>query len=708
MFAMLAASAAESAAAAQSLINAAPGGELARGAIAGAFIVGAAFLAGTAAIKRSGLALCALFLVIGAGALQFSAIGLAPAITGNVYAFGQALFAALILIFLSASIGAARNNAVLGGLMFSAALVIAGMGLINFVGRINVTPLIEAALIGVGGFAVLLSVMQTVKGDAGARLILPGVLLAAAAPFVGALGIGEATGVSMLSQGLFALGVLGASTVALTETPVSGTPALRPAPDLAAFATEPAAPRAATIADIQSHAGERDEIVLDSQIARVLDYSGVAIWDWGPEGIDQTESLPSLLGADSTAPFTPESLRNFIHDDDAARFEAEVLSPIDGPFDSILMLFDGRKVRLRGARAANEVDGSLERIVAFIETATPLFTPSKNNGVEEKTVRKATEAAIVPAATSAAAVRMAEALDKGEVRAAFQPIVSLGDNKTVGYEALARWRDDETTEPLEALVQAAESAGKGMALAQQMLSSAGAYLADKLKADRKSNAFVAINCSWGQMRDPAFAEMVKETIETYALPKKALVLELTEADAVSDEALAGNIFKALTDAGAALAFDDFGAGFTCLSNLKKFDFDYIKIDKSFTADLDANGDGAKIVTALAGLGKDLGLKVIIEGVETKRAAKAAQEAGCAMGQGFLFGAPEESTLLEAPSLEQKSETPRASLESDNDDDTIGDLADTEETPSENAEASEDKPVTKTPRWRMWRSTADLR
>lgn len=631
--------------------------DLARGAIAGAFIAASAFLAGYAAIRRSGLAVCALLMVLGAGALQFSWLGLLPAASPQAIVLIQALFAAAAIVFLSGSIGAARYNHILGGAMFVAALVIAGMGLINFFDRIELSGLMRWSLIGVGGFAAVLALLQAIRGDMGARLILPGVALAAAAPLVGSFGISEAGNLNIASHGLFTLGVLMASIVALTESS---------APRLAAMAGDASdnivgdnsSFQQASFSSHQSSAGqsERDEIVLDSQIARVLDYSGVAIWDWSPEDAAQTESLPSLLGADSKAPFTPEALRKFIHEDDTARFEAEVAAPIDGPFDVSLKLFDGRAVRIRGARAADDDNGALERIVAFIEAAPLKEKDAVDNGVDGDAVRMATEAAIVPVPVDPMAAKLSAALEKGDIVAAFQPIVSLADEHIAGYEALARWRDQDegADEGPETFVKAAEKAGKGGELARAMLAQTGAFLADKIKSGKHENLFAAMNLSWGQMRDADFADALVETIAKYKLPKNSLVLELTEADEVSEADGAGAVFSTLKDAGAALAFDDFGAGFSSLSNLRKYDFDYLKIDKSFAADLEDGGDGAKIVGALAELGEQLGLKVIVEGVESKSAAAAALDIGCAYGQGFALGEPAQiSKKIDKSSVLQK-------------------------------------------------------
>ena len=697
--------------------------ELLRGAVAGAFIVALAFLSCYAAIRRSGLAVCAVLMVLGAAALEFSWLGFLSGLPSEGIVMMQALFAASAIVFLSAAIGAARYNPLLGGIMFTAALVIGGMGIINFFDRIDLAPLMRWALIGVGGFAVVLSALQAWRGDSGARLVLPGVMLAAAGPLLAVFGAGESAMMTFASHGLFTLGVLAASIIALTE---GGAPHLA-----AAAAGEGFAFRASASDGHQRHrehrsAREKNEIVLDSQIARVLDYSGVGIWDWSHDAIDQTESLATLLGADSNAPFTPDALRNFIHPDDAPRFDSEVLSPIDGPFDVSLKLFDGRIMRMRGARAADEGSSEIERLVAFVEQVFP----GSGNGVNEARLRSATEAAIVPASSSnASAAKLSAALSNGDIIAAFQPVVSLDNEKIAGYEALARWRgqDAGTEEGPEQFVRAAERIGQGGALARTMLDQAAAFLADALKKEKRKDLFVAMNVSWGQIREDGFLEAVRDAIAKYDLPKKALVLELTEADAVSDSELAGKVFRRLKDSGVALAFDDFGAGFTCLSNLRKYDFDYLKIDKSFTGDLETGGDNSKIVASLASLGKDLGLKVILEGVESKAAAQKARQIGCSYGQGYLFGKPvsvEPERAVEKP-VEEKPVQAKASGKKDLADEMPEEsepeiaLADSDaqlDQPQEDAPAEvevdfaeeEEALERKHRRWRFWGGAEDLR
>ena len=678
------------------------GFELGRGAIAGGLIVAIAFLAGYAAIRRSGLAACGLLMVTGAAALQFSWLGFFPTLSAEMVVLIQALFAAAAIVFLSASISAARYNALLGGAMFTAALIIGGMGLINFFDRIDLAQLMRWSVFGIGGFAGILALSQAIRGDLGARLILPGVALALAAPFFGPLGVVEAASANFAGHGLFALGIVAASLVALTD----GAVAQRPATSEFAAGAEVA--HAFQDSDEPHHSydhgdRERNEVVLESQIARVLDYSGVAIWDWGTESINQTPSLASLLGSQSTEYFTPDAIRNFLHEDDKARFNAEIMAPIDGPFDATLKLFDGRSLRMRGARAADEEAGSVERLVAFFEIAQKASAPAA--GANDTAVRKATEAAIVPAAADPSVAKLSKAIDDGDIVAAFQPVVSLDSQKIAGYEALARWRgqEDGADEGPETFVKAADAAGKGAALSLTMLDQAASFLAEKLSAEKRDDLFVTMNVSWNQISESSFANAVSETIKKHKLPNNALVLELTEGDAVSDAALAGKVFKSLKSAGAALAFDDFGSGFTCLSNLCQYDFDYLKIDKSFAASLETGGDGAKVVEALADLGKNLGLEVIVEGIETKAAAKKALEIGCAYGQGFALGKPSDTEATDKKTVLNKlaSYAGGARKDKDDEEDFSQDLSDSETNDNFDAEEGEEK---RKGRWKFWGGT----
>lgn len=604
------------------------------GAIAGALLVGAAYLAGFAAFRRSAAAVCALVMVSAAAALQFASLGLpAPAAPGAV-ALLQGVFAGAALVFLASTIEAGRNNFYLGGLMFVTALLAVGLGAVAFAGVGAAGALMKWLLTGVGVF-VLLFVLSQVRRDPGARLILPGVLVALAGPALAGFTPFGGAAATLAPHGLFAFGVLAASLVALTKGSSVRVTELRPQTEL------PPQQQAAADSVRFTEGGDETpgesapaETLAETQLAQVLDYAGIALWDWSPESAHQSRSLPTLMGADTRAPFSPGQMRAFIHKDDIARFERKIAAPLDGDggFDLTLKLYDGRVARFRGARAVDPT-GSVERIVAFVESVHESARQARGRQDSETGVIAGTANPLLPA--------FGEAIEKGEIGVDFQPIVNLDSGAIAGFEALARWRGQNNGVPVgaEELVKAAEESGKGGALALFVLKEAAAFLARRREERPEESAFVAMNASYRQLAEKGFASAVQKTREDHRIPDKSLVIELTESQEIKDDAAAARIFTDLRAAGAALAFDDFGAGFSSLSNLAKFSFDYLKIDKSFITDIGTNPEKRKIAQAIARLGGELGLVVIAEGVEAKEIAAAARKIGCALGQGYALGPP---------------------------------------------------------------------
>jgi EAL domain-containing protein (putative c-di-GMP-specific phosphodiesterase class I) len=640
---------------------------LGKGAIIGAMLISAAFLAGMAVLRKSAAAFCGFLMLVAAGALQATWLGIGPAPSPTMSLLLQGLFAASALIFLSAAIGMATRSQLIGGLLFAGALSMIGIGVINALLGGEAAGLQRTGMIAVACVAIVMSAFAGARGDLGARLILPGAALAAAAPLLFQVS-GASGALSLAPQAVFAIGVLLASIVALTDA--GAAPSGGGSPDLASVAQFSGENRA-SFAPAHRHEPSRGEAlkVSENQLAQVLDYSGIAVWDWSRTGGHQTASFAALMGADSDGAFTPEAFRAFVHSDDVVRFDEKIYGAAegDGGFDEMLKLQSGKRVRARGARAVDPT-GSLERIVVFIEDAACAHDAAKLphredalklaaaslTGAVAATARSAATTETLtgrpapshPIAKAAALVREAPqdnivaAIDRGDIVAAFQPIVSFETGKTCGAEALVRWpASGESSEQATAdIVRKAQLAGKGRALASLMLKAAARQACERIAAGDKKY-FAAFNVSLSQIRDEAFIEDVRLAIGDHKLPPGALVLELTEGERLADTPKINDTFKKLRAAGAALAYDDFGAGFSSLSNLHKYDFDYLKIDKSFIDDIVANGGKKKIVAALARLGRDFDMTVIAEGVETKAAAEVAKAIGCRMGQGFYLGAP---------------------------------------------------------------------
>jgi EAL domain-containing protein (putative c-di-GMP-specific phosphodiesterase class I) len=390
------------------------------------------------------------------------------------------------------------------------------------------------------------------------------------------------------------------------------------------------------------------------------------------------------MGADCDGLFTPDAIREFIHPEERARFEHRIFGPSegDGGFDEAIRLVNGKTVRMRGARAVAK-DGELERIVVFLErsecvaqheavkpdalklaavsltgAAAALPPPAArchdvasphhhhDHADHEREPKKAPTAKSFALAPTTAEPSAERAIDEGSVVAAFQPIVSFETGKVCGAEALLRvMRDGAVIEgqSAEEFVRKAAAAGKGRAVAAAMIKQAAAHASERIKAGDRSY-FATVNISASELLSEGFAADVRAAIAEHKLPTRALVIELTEAEKLVESPQSAKALKALRAAGAALAYDDFGAGYSSLANLHKYEFDFLKIDRSFLDDIQRNGGKKKIASALAKLGRDFDMTVIAEGIESEAAAKIAKAIGCRMGQGFHFGTPSVSAM----------------------------------------------------------------
>ncbi len=625
---------------------------LGKGAIIGAMLVSAAFLAGLAVLKKSNAAFCGFLMLIAAGALQAVWLGVAPAPSPTVTYLLQGLFAAAGLLFISATIGVVARSQLLGSLLFAAALCLVGVGVFNAVVGGEAAGLQRAGMVAAAAIVIGFAAWAGTRGELGARLILPGAILAVAAPMM--LGAAGGSGaLSLAPQFIFAIGVLTASLVALGEF---GDARRNVSFDAVAhFDGGEAAFHQRASAAPHGHSLR----VSENQLAQVLDYSGVAVWDWSRGGNHQTASFGGVMGADSDGAFTPEAFAEFIHSNDRSRFEEKVYGAADGDggFDETVKLQSGKTVRVRGARAVDYA-GRLERIVVFLEEGGTQAVASASKDEALRRAAASLTAAAVPSvhvkSARSATSDIVAAIESGELVAAFQPIVTFEDGKVCGSEALVRWPASDASgakaPPTEEIVRRAQAAGKGRALARIMLNAAAQHACERLAAGDKSY-FTAFNVSVSQVHEEGFVDDVRKAIADHKLPKGALVLEMTEGELLAETPKIAATFKALKAAGAALAYDDFGAGFSSLSNLHKYDFDYLKIDKSFIDDIVANGGKKKIVAALAKLGREFDMGVIAEGVETKEAADVAKAIGCRMGQGYFLGAPTVGLKNPAPAEE---------------------------------------------------------
>lgn len=242
----------------------------------------------------------------------------------------------------------------------------------------------------------------------------------------------------------------------------------------------------------------------------------------------------------------------------------------------------------------------------------------------------------VQAATACEREReLREAIERDEIRAYYQPIVSLPDRRIVGFELLARWhhREKGVLAPGE-FIELAEDTGLITPLTLALIRQAGRDC-----AAWPEEIQLAINISPRQLKEPLLASELIQTIQAAGIPPHRAEVELTEDGILDDYELAKSVLSIFRLHGITLALDDFGTGYSSLSHLRELRFDKLKIDRSFVQGLPDNAESRKLVDVMLQLAGSFDMTVTAEGIETAEQAAFLAERGCARGQGFLFGRP---------------------------------------------------------------------
>ncbi|WP_408898849.1 putative bifunctional diguanylate cyclase/phosphodiesterase [Nocardioides sp. R1-1] len=243
----------------------------------------------------------------------------------------------------------------------------------------------------------------------------------------------------------------------------------------------------------------------------------------------------------------------------------------------------------------------------------------------------------------ALASALRRALDRGELSVVYQPQVELPSGRLVGVEALARWnsRDLGPVSP-ERFIPVAEDGGMITELGEWVLATACADVA-RLQRELGRPLRLAVNVSPRQLRSRTWTGAVADTLAREGLEPDQLEIEITEGLLIDDNGDATDILTALRALGVRIAIDDFGRGYSSLAYLTRFPIDRIKIDRSFVADITAEGDDSAIVDAIIVMAHALGMGVVAEGIETAAQEAYLRRRACDEGQGYLYspGVPPE-------------------------------------------------------------------
>jgi diguanylate cyclase (GGDEF)-like protein len=242
-----------------------------------------------------------------------------------------------------------------------------------------------------------------------------------------------------------------------------------------------------------------------------------------------------------------------------------------------------------------------------------------------------------------------KALEKNELSLFYQPKVELKTKKIIGAEALIRWRHPELgmISPTE-FISIAEKTGLVIAIGNWIVKNACAQTKAWHDMGFK-NFVVAINLSAYQFRQGDISHVIAETLWETGLEPGSLDLEITESVIMENPEKSVLMLHVLRSMGVSISIDDFGTGYSSLAQLKSLPFQSLKIDQSFVRNLEIDpAYNRTIIATIISMAKQLGLKIIAEGIETEEQKLFLLDLGCDYGQGFLFSKPievGEMTLL---------------------------------------------------------------
>lgn len=230
------------------------------------------------------------------------------------------------------------------------------------------------------------------------------------------------------------------------------------------------------------------------------------------------------------------------------------------------------------------------------------------------------------------------AIENGDLKLAFQPIVDARSQRLHSLEVLTRWYlPGDDLVPAEEIIELVERL--------DLLDPFHVWLIntsiEQLHHWRQSveDLRFSLNIPANQSHSKLILEEIKCALSTYGISASQIELEITETTLMQRPALSSKPLKNLRDEGVRIAVDDFGTGYSSMAYLTNLPLDTLKIDKQFFIEEGSRLFNRKVAQAMTTLGHALGLKVVAEGIETERELKIAQEIGCDYLQGFYFAKP---------------------------------------------------------------------
>jgi EAL domain-containing protein (putative c-di-GMP-specific phosphodiesterase class I) len=237
------------------------------------------------------------------------------------------------------------------------------------------------------------------------------------------------------------------------------------------------------------------------------------------------------------------------------------------------------------------------------------------------------------------ATRLRKAAEGGQWALHYQPIVDLRSGRTVALESLVRWQDPEQglVYPND-FIPLAEELG--------LIGHIGDWVVEEIARQRRIwrneqgvSVDMTFNLSPRQLWEPDLVDGILSRLRAEGIEPWSVVVEITESAAMTDLSRSQPILWELNRNGFRLAIDDFGTGYSSLSRLRNLPVDVLKIDRVFIGDLPDDRDARNMVEAIIRMAVGLNMKPLAEGIETEAQWRFLVDAGCYLGQGYLFSRP---------------------------------------------------------------------
>ncbi|MCP4084147.1 MAG: EAL domain-containing protein [Actinomycetia bacterium] len=343
-------------------------------------------------------------------------------------------------------------------------------------------------------------------------------------------------------------------------------------------------------------------------------------------GVTRKNNLVARMGGDEFALVVPDPA-----EDELTALASRLVETIAQPIH-----LDGQPVQVT-ASAGIAVSTPGNQTEAVVQAAEAASTKARSEGGNRWALfdEDMTEDLRTKARTE---TELRRAVDRHEFVVHYQPEVDMTNGRVLGAEALVRWQHPERGLLFPGdFIDLAEQTGLVTPMGEQVLAQACATASGWPETGH--GYMLRVNLSARQLGEPEVVETVAHALAESGLPSDRLCLEITETAAMYDPDATLSILHRLRRLGVRLAIDDFGTGFSSLAYLKRFPVDILKIDKSFIDGLGTEDDSRVLVDAVVGLGRNLNLELVAEGVETVEQQDELLEMGVVRAQGYLFARP---------------------------------------------------------------------